>query len=116
MSCGTASSGLICMLFEFPKEMWRDEEKVFEKIVAGASLVVQWLRIHLPIQGTRVRSLAREDATCRRATKPMGHNYWACSATTTEAHTPRARAPQQEKPLQWEVRAPQRRVAPAGRN
>ena len=34
-------------------------------------------------------------------------------ATTTEACTPRARAPQQEKPPQWEARAPQRRVAPA---
>ena len=33
-------------------------------------------------------------------------------ATTTEARTPRDRAPQQEKPLQWEARAPQRRVAP----
>ena len=32
--------------------------------------------------------------------------------TTTEAHAPRARAPQQEKPPQWETRTPQRRVAP----
>ena len=78
--------------------------------------------------GTRVRSLVREDLTCRRATKPMRHNYWACSlepachnywslrATTTEAHMPRARAPQQEKPPQWEAHAPQRRVAPAHHN
>ena len=36
-------------------------------------------------------------------------------ATTTEACAPRARA-QQEKPPQWEARAPQRRVAPALRN
>ena len=41
----------------------------------GASLVVQWLRIHLPMQGTRVRSLVQEDPTCRGATKPMRHNY-----------------------------------------
>ena len=27
---------------------------------AGASLVVQWLRIHLLMQGTRVRSLVQE--------------------------------------------------------
>ena len=40
-----------------------------------ASLVVQWLRIHLPMQGTRVRALGREDPTCHRATKPMRHNY-----------------------------------------
>ena len=37
--------------------------------------VAQWLRICLPMQGTRVRALAREDPTCRGATKPMCHNY-----------------------------------------
>ena len=74
----------------------------------GASLVSQWLRIRLPMQGTRVRALAREDPTCRVATKPVRHNYWA--------RVPRARAPQQEKPPQWEARATQRRVAPAHRN
>ena len=41
----------------------------------GASLVAQWLRIHLPMQGTRVRALVQEDPTCRGATKPMRHNY-----------------------------------------
>ncbi|KAJ8785966.1 hypothetical protein J1605_006926 [Eschrichtius robustus] len=41
----------------------------------GTSLVAQWLRIRLPMQGTRVRSLVREDPTCRRATKPLCHNY-----------------------------------------
>ena len=42
---------------------------------AGTSLVAQWLRIHLPMQGTRVRSLVREDPTYCRATKPVHHNY-----------------------------------------
>ena len=37
-------------------------------------------------------------------------------ATATEACVPRARAPQQEKPLQWDAHAPQCRVAPACRN
>ena len=41
----------------------------------GTSLVVQWLRTHLPMQGTQVRALVREDPTCRGATKPMHHNY-----------------------------------------
>ena len=40
----------------------------------GASLVAQWLRICLPMQGTRVRALVWEDPTCRRATKPVSHN------------------------------------------
>ena len=45
----------------------------------GASRVAQWLRIRLPMQGTRVRALVREDPTCRGTTKPMRHNYWACA-------------------------------------
>ena len=40
-----------------------------------ASLVAQWLRICLPMQGTRVRALVWEDPTCRGATGPVGHNY-----------------------------------------
>ena len=47
------------------------------KMLWGASLVAQWLRIRLPMQGTRVRALVREDPTCRGATKPVRHNYGA---------------------------------------
>ena len=43
------------------------------------SLVAQWLRICLLMQGTWVRALVREDPTCHGATKPMCHNYWACA-------------------------------------
>ena len=46
---------------------------------AGTSLVAQWLRIYLPMQGTRVQALVRDDPICRGATKPMCHNYWACA-------------------------------------
>ena len=46
-----------------------------KKIYLWASLVVQWLRILLPMQGTWVRALAREDPTCRGAAKPVHHNY-----------------------------------------
>ena len=42
---------------------------------AGASLVAQWLRICLPMKGTRVRALVWEDPICRRATGPVSHNY-----------------------------------------
>ena len=38
----------------------------------------QWIRIQLPMQGTRVWSLIREDPTCFRATKSVHHHYWAC--------------------------------------
>ena len=82
-----------------------------ENILERASLVVQWLRIRLPRQGTRVRALVREDPTCRGATKPVSHNYWACALEPAShncwAHVPGARAPQQEEPQQWEACAPQ---------
>ena len=29
------------------------------------------------MQGTQVRALVQEDPTCRGATKPVRHNYWA---------------------------------------
>ena len=90
----------------------------------GASLVVQWLRIHLPMLGTQVRALVQEDSTCRGAAKPLchncwawalepaSHNYWSPCATTTEVHMPRAHAPQQEKPPRWEACTLQWRVTP----
>ena len=46
-----------------------------QKIIYRASLVAQWLRVCLPMQGTRVRFLVREDPTCRGATRPVSHNY-----------------------------------------
>ena len=46
-----------------------------DKHLPRASLVAQWLRICLLMQGMRVRALVWEDPTCRRATKPVSHNY-----------------------------------------
>ena len=48
---------------------------VLSRVIFGASLVAQWLRICLPMQGTRVRALVWEDPTCRGATRPVSHNY-----------------------------------------
>ena len=45
-----------------------------EIVQPGTSLVAQWLRIHLPMQGTRVQALVREDPTCHVAAKPVHHN------------------------------------------
>ena len=39
------------------------------------SMVVQWLRVCLPMQGTWVQSWVREDSTCLRITKPVHLNY-----------------------------------------
>ena len=69
------------------------------------TLVVQWLRIQLLMQGTQVPSLDQEDPTCCRAANPVHRNYWAWVL--------RACALQQEKPLQWDARTRQGRVAPA---
>ena len=45
----------------------------------GTSLVAQWLGIRLPMQGTWIWSLVLEDPTCHGATKPVCHNYRACT-------------------------------------
>ena len=42
-----------------------------------ASLVVLWLIICLPMQGTGVWLLLWEDPTCHGTTKPVQHDYWA---------------------------------------
>ena len=51
----------------------RSEAEV-KKSETRASLVAQWLRICLPMQGTRVRALVWEDPTCHGATRPVSHN------------------------------------------
>ena len=48
---------------------------IINNTVRGTSLVAQWLRIRLPMQGTRVQALVQEDPTCCGATKPVCHNY-----------------------------------------
>ena len=68
------------------------------EIAWGASLVVQWLRICLPMQGTRVPSLVREDPTYLGAPKPVCHDYWAC-ALEPVSHNYWARMLQLLKPV-----------------
>ena len=76
--------------------------------------MAQWLRNHLPMQGTQVQALVRENPTshmpqsnearvpqllslCSRACEPQ---LLSLRATATEGCTPRACGLQQEKPLQ----------------
>ena len=73
----------------------------FKDKLKGTSLVAQGLRIRLPMQGTRVRALVREDPTCRRATKPVCHNYWACALEPT-SHNYWACVPRLLKPARLE--------------
>ena len=48
---------------------------ILKRLALGASLVAQWLRICLPMQGTWVRALVWEDPTYHGATGPVSHNY-----------------------------------------
>ena len=81
----SATSGPKYMLFlVLKKEIW-------------TSLVAQWLRIRLPMQGTQVRTLVQEDPTCRGATKPVHHNCWAC-ALDSRSHNYWDHVPQLMKP------------------
>ena len=73
----------------------------FKKRESGTSLVAQWLRIRLPMQGTQVQALVQEDATCRGATKPVRHNYWAC-ALEPKSHSYWAHVAQLLKPARLE--------------
>ena len=81
VSSHAAYAAWLRLLWEYlPHEKWQ----------MRASLVAQWLRVCLPIQGTRIRALVWEDPTCRGATGPVSHNYWAWASG--------ACAPQQERP------------------
>ena len=71
------------------------------------------------MQETWVQSLIQEYPTCHRATKSVGHNYWACALEPRShnycAHVPplpkpkcpTAPAPQQERTAHWEAHTPQ---------
>ena len=89
-------------------------------MIYGTSLVTRWIRILLPTQGTQVQPLVQEDSTYRTAAKPSTtmteSMLLSLQAATPEASVPGACAPQQEKLLQREVHALQRRVASTRRN
>ena len=67
-----------CVNFLLIKVCLRDQQHQhhLEMMIKNfwASLVAQWLRICLLMQGTRVRALVWEDPTCRGAAGPVSHN------------------------------------------
>ena len=83
-----------------------------QKSISGTFLAVQWLRIHLSMQGTWVRSLVQEDPMCRKATVPARHNCWAHVPQLWKLSYSSACALQPEEPAQWEARAPQLESSP----
>ena len=64
----------------FNKWCWENWTATCKRMKLGASLVAQWLRVRLPMQGTRVRDPVREDPTCRGAAEPVSHGRWACAS------------------------------------
>ena len=76
----TAEPGVISWLWEninplVPTDSLQGKIFFSKESKDWASLVAQRLRICLPMQGTRVRALVREDPTCHGATGPVSHNY-----------------------------------------
>ena len=80
------SSFVLILLLQLPSHMSHltpnivfqgREKSQGRNLTLGTSLVVQWLRICLPLERIQVRSLVREDSTCHGAMKPVGHNYRA---------------------------------------
>ena len=62
-----------CVARDKPRKVSRSKS-IKEYARWGASLVAQWLRICLLMQGTRVRALVWEDPTCHGAAGPVSHN------------------------------------------
>ena len=91
--------GSCSLHFQIGKE-WGLERSCKRHI--GTSLVAQWLKICLSMQGTWISSLGQQDPTCLRGTKPESRNYWR----------PRTRALPQEKPPWWEACTSQLECSP----
>ena len=65
--------------FSVPQCVLQPADRTVTKHKPGTCLLIQWIRICLPIQGTQVRSLVGEEPTCCGATKPLCHYHWACA-------------------------------------
>ena len=69
------------------RHTWRKDGRL--KAKEKTSLVVQWIRICLPTQGTWVQSLVREDPTCGGARKLVHQKRSrACAPSTATDRTP----------------------------
>ena len=85
--------------------------RLIKMLILGAFLGVQWYRIRLPIQETRVSPWSgkiphvMEQLSLWATTTEPG--LQSLGAPTAEPTYPRARALKQEKPPQWEAHAPQ---------
>ena len=70
--------------------------------------MVQWIRICLPMQGTRVPSLVQENPACVEQLSPVGHNHSLSPTEQQEMPTHR----KEEEPLPAATAQQQRPSAP----
>ena len=90
VNCLTSSPGLKFLTYKMPAISYPEPSVsllyklchshfifLLTSIHYWTSLVVHRIRICLPMQGTRIPSLVREDLRCLGAIKPVHHNYWA---------------------------------------
>ena len=74
-----AHSGWLNQLCSWPPTLLPPSES-HQDFRLGTSLMAQWIRIPLPVQGTQVWSLGWEDSTFHEVTKPESCSDWAaCS-------------------------------------
>ena len=69
------NKSLISKIYKQLIQLSKKKKKKKSKYGQRTSLVVQWVLIRLPIQGTQVPSVVQEDSTCHGANRPMLHNY-----------------------------------------
>ena len=65
--------------------------------------MVQWLRIHLPIQGTWVWFLFPEDPTGQEAAKPEHHSSWNLHTLGPVLRNERSHHNEKPTPCSWKV-------------
>ena len=81
--CGGVYRNSVYFLLNFSITLKYSKNQPSKSWVNWTSLVVQWLRTHLPTQGTQVPSLVGEDSTRQGATKPMNCSYRVCTLELT---------------------------------
>ena len=75
-SSASPNSDFNMMLFTMTsKGLYTSLNPQHSKLSLQTFLIVQWLRLSLPMQGTWVRPLVQEDSTCHGAAKPVLPDY-----------------------------------------
>ena len=85
-------SVLSCLILSFSLSLPLVINQTFSK-ESWPSLMVQWIRIHLALQGAWAPSVVQEDPTRHGAAEPVRHNSWAREPQLLSPWVPRAHMP-----------------------